>query len=101
MEKILVSRLPLTVCNIVKQHDYYQLVADGVIINVFNPIHLIAPIQSLIDHQITDILISENEKLIFLFENGISMKVSLLCDDYTGPEACSIIFADGNCVVIE
>lgn len=101
MKCLLQSRLPLTVYSVAELYDYSQVVTDNAIINIFNPICSSVPIQSLVHHQIVNIFIVENIKMVFLFENGAFMYVSLICDDYTGPEACTITFSDGKCVVID
>lgn len=88
MKCLLQSRLPLTVYSVAELYDYSQVVTDNAIINIFNPICSSVPIQSLVHHQIVNIFIVENIKMVFLFENGAFMYVLIkLNKDIFSPTA--------------
>lgn len=91
-------RLPLTIQHIRQIEDYLQIETDLACISIYNPVRRMP--QSCISRQITDISIDDDRSLLFHLENGAEIAVSLLPEEFTGPEACSIAYADGTYVII-
>lgn len=92
--------------------DYWQLVTDIGIINIYNPFNCFfskgydtklkeVNRKDLLNTVIVNIDFQTKEYFNFILENNIKLEVSLLDDDYTGPEAISIHYNTGELIVIE
>lgn len=87
--------------------DYIQLITESAIININNPITIYAldggsekGFKDIIRKEITNI--EYNSKFFILLElEKIGFKISLLDEDYTGPEAGSLNYFSGEIIIFE
>lgn len=94
-------KFPLRITDIRQVADYYQVITDVSCINIYNPVQWIPDQQRCTGCNIIGITVKEQQVLSFQLETDAEIRVSLLDSDFTGPEACSMTFADGTCIVID
>ena len=99
------------VTDVIFIHDYIQIGIDNGGMSVYNPVFYKFndvcseidknfDISKLIGKSIIDSLFYENEYLSFVLDDMSEIKISLLPDDYTGPEALDINLKNGMIIVI-
>ena len=96
----------------VQVYDYWQLITDKGSINIYNPFKFYycngnridqtrEKMENLLDEVIINVFFETKVYIRFVLNNKVEIYVSLLDDDYTGPEAVSIRFNTGELFVIE
>lgn len=91
-------------------YDYWQWVTDKGSINIYNPFEFSSKGNRIRNKEVitkdsfNEVIINvdfvANLYVTFVFSNDIKLKVSLLDEDYTAPEAISIHFKTGELIVI-
>jgi hypothetical protein len=97
------------ILRIQKSHDYWQIMTDRGIINIYNPVRYCTETGSFLDlehlqfgdivnHAVTNIIECE-KRLCFELDNDSSVIISLANSDYCGPEAFDIHLDSGTIIV--
>ena len=100
----------LTITEIKRVHDYWQIYTDKGGININNPIVYIkfnkryeltnSIIDAIIGKKIVRVKVKEFKFISLVMENKGELIISLLDDDYSCPEAMEIYLNSGEIIVI-
>jgi hypothetical protein len=108
MSKSIFDLVGTTIQKVEKIQDYFQLSMDSEIMNIFNPVSCYSSNETTkiqVCHAIKKRVINiEYEARVYLkiiLEDEVLVEISLLPDDYTGPEAISLYFGSGEVIVFE
>src|SRR5262249_7276910 len=79
--------------------DYVQIeFEDGSILNIFNANSLYPPGASLLNAKLASVT-DEGSTIKFMFDDRLTLIVSMQESDFTGPEAMELIRADGQRII--
>ena len=108
MSKTVYDLVNATIKKVERVEDYFQLVMDSQVMNIFNPVTCYSSnktnkveLSSAIKKKIVYIEYEERSFLKIHLEDQTFIKVSLLEEDYTGPEAISVHYDSGEVIVFE
>jgi hypothetical protein len=95
--------------DIIKVHDYWQIITDKVIINIYNPYiisnkigeNLKQPYEDLINIKIKNITYKDNVEYCIELFDGYCIKILLDNDSYVGSEALEICSNDSEFIMVE
>lgn len=100
-----------TVVKIIKIHDYWQMVLDIGVINCYNPIKHCSKKTSYpydskysnlyVGKKIKKVVCKDSEYLSLIFENQNRIVISLVEEDWEGPEAVSVNLNSGKIIVYQ
>ena len=108
MSKSIFNLVGTTIQKIDKVEDYFQLIMDTEIMNIFNPVTCYSSndinkieLSNAIKKKIVNI---EYETRMFIkikLEDETYIEISLLEEDYTGPEAINLYYGSGEMIVFD
>lgn len=108
MSKTIYDLVSATIQKAEKVEDYFQLVMDSQVMNIFNPVICYSSdetnkieLSSAIKKKIVNIEYEARAFLKIQLEDETFIEVSLLEEDYTGPEAISLHYDSGEVIVFE
>ena len=100
------------ITGIQRTHDYWSITTDECGINIYNPVkcclrfneyrelqHML--IDDIIGHVIVDVDYEESHHLNFKLDNNCIIMISLVSEEYIGPEAASMHFSSGETLVVQ
>ena len=109
MDNVLKGLINAQIIGIQQIHDYWQVMTDKGGINIYNPVNyytvnndcynLELLSDGIINQIIIDVAFWELKYLSFELDNKNSIKVSLVDNDYSGPEAFEIWLDTGEIIV--
>lgn len=108
MSKSIFNLVGTTIQKVDRVEDYFQLIMDTEIMNIFNPVTSYTSNDinniELINAIKKKIVNIEYETRMFLkikLEDDTYIEISFLEEDYTGPEAINVYFGSGEVIVFE
>lgn len=98
--------------SIVEVYDYWQVITNKGTINIYNPSKYITPQgnefklkevekQDLVSSIVTNVEFDAEKYLKIEMDHMKTIEISLLVEDYCGPEAISVHFSTGEILVFE
>ena len=108
MSKSIFDLVGTTIQKVEKVEDYFQLIMDTEIMNIFNPVTCYSSneinktdLSNAIKKKVVNIEYEARAFLKIKLEDETFIEISLLEEDYTGPEAISLYYGSGEVIVFE